>query len=90
MKPCSGIPVPGLCADNAAVGALSARDKVVQQVLADLGRLAAARVAAYQNHRVLVDVLQDGRLHKEGGPPLPLIRLSATLIGIKTTSNFYK
>ncbi len=64
MKPCSGI--PGLCADNVAVGALSARDIVVQQILADLGRLAAARVAAYQNHWVLVDVLQDGRLHKEG------------------------
>ncbi len=66
MKPCSGIPVPGLCADNVAVGALSARDIIVQQILADLGRLAAARVAAYQNHRVRVDVLQDGRLHKEG------------------------
>ncbi len=53
-------------ADNVAVGALSARDIVVQKILADLGRLAAARVAAYQNHRVRVDLLQDGRLHKEG------------------------
>jgi hypothetical protein len=60
MQPCSGL--PGLCADNVAVGALSARDIIVQQILADLGRLPAARVAAYQNHRVLVDLLQDGRL----------------------------
>jgi hypothetical protein len=61
MKPC--VCIPRLCADNVAVGALSARDIIVQQILADLGRLAAARVAAYQNHRVLVDLLQDGRLH---------------------------
>jgi hypothetical protein len=64
MKPCSGL--PGLCADNVAVCALSARDIIVQQILADLGSLPAARVAAYQNHRVRVDLLQDGRLHKEG------------------------
>jgi hypothetical protein len=64
MKPCNGL--PGLCADDVAVGALSARDIIVQQILADLSRLAAARVAAYQNHRVRVDLLQDGRLHKEG------------------------
>jgi hypothetical protein len=61
-----GSGVPGLCADNVAVGALSARDIIVQQILADLGRLAAPRVAAYQNHRVRVDLLQDGRLQKEG------------------------
>jgi hypothetical protein len=81
--------IPGLCADNVAIGALSARDIVVQQILADLGRLAAARVAAYQNHRVRVDLLQDGRL---GGPTLPLIRFAKRYSNyIKANlSNFYK
>ncbi len=55
-----------MCADNVAVGALTARDIIVQQILADLGRLAAARVAAYQNNRVRVDLLQDGRLNWGG------------------------